>query len=76
MNKDFFMNKRMRQIVGEEIDNVMKNDSEGKYASTLQDEELTEGVTYLYAKKRVFPLILLLTVEEHTSIVVTHYVCI
>ena len=51
MNKDFFMNKRMRQIVGEEIDNVMKNDSEGKYASTLQDEELTEGVTYLYAKK-------------------------
>lgn len=27
MNKDFFMNKRMRQIVGEEIDNVMKNDS-------------------------------------------------
>lgn len=70
------MNKRMRQIVGEEIDNVMKNDSEGKYASTLQDEELTEGVTYLYAKIRVFPLILLLTVEEHTSIVVTHYVCI
>lgn len=66
----------MRQIVGEEIDNFMKNDSEGKYASTLQDEELTEGVTYLYAKKRVFPLILLLTVEEHTSIVVTHYVCI
>lgn len=45
------MNKRMRQIVGEEINNVMKNDSEGKYASTLQDEELTEGVTYLYAKK-------------------------
>ena len=66
----------MRQIVGEEIDNFMKNDSEGKYASTLQDEELTEGVTYLYEKKRVFPLILLLTVEEHTSIVVTHYVCI
>lgn len=44
------MNKGMRQIVGEEIDNVMKNDSEDKYASTLQDEELTEGVTYLYAK--------------------------
>ena len=41
----------MRQIVGEEIDNFMKNNSEGKYASTLQDEELTEGVTYLYAKK-------------------------
>ena len=70
------MNKRMRQIVGEEIDNVMKNDSEGKYASTLQNEELTEGVTYLYAKIRVFPLILLLTVEEHTSIMVTRYACI
>lgn len=49
------MNKRMRQIVGEEIDNVMKNDSEGKYASTLQDEELTEGVTYLYAKNTGLP---------------------
>jgi hypothetical protein len=55
MNKDFFMNKRMRQIVGEEIDNVMKNDSEGKYASTLQNEELTEGVTYLYAKNTGLP---------------------
>ena len=70
------MNKRMRQIVGEEIDNVMKNDSEGKYASTLQDEELTEGVLICMQKIRVFPLILLLTVEEHTSIMVTHYVCI
>ena len=70
------MNKRMRQIVGEEIDNVMKNNSEGKYASTLQDEELTEGVTYLYAKNTGLPLILLLTVEEHTSIMVTHYACI
>ena len=49
------MNKKMRQIVGEEIDNVMKNDSEGKYASTLQDEELTEGVTYLYAKNTGLP---------------------
>lgn len=49
------MNKRMRQIVGEEIDNVMKNNSEGKYASTLQDEELTEGVTYLYAKNTGLP---------------------
>ena len=55
MNKDFFMNKRMRQIVGEEIDNVMKNDSEGKYASTLQNEELTEGVTYRYAKNTGLP---------------------
>ena len=33
----------------------MKNDSEGKYASTLQDEELTEGVTYLYAKNTRLP---------------------
>ena len=62
----------MRQIVGEEIDNFMKNNSEGKYASTLQNEELTEGMQ----KIRVFPLILLLTVEEHTSIMVTHCVCI
>lgn len=76
MNKDFFMNKRMRQIVGEEIDNVMKNNSEGKYASTLQDEELTEVLLICMQKIRVFPLILLLTVEEHTSIMVTHYACI
>lgn len=64
---------------------ISKNvdDKLDEYASFLRynssytiDEELTEGVTYLYAKKRVFPLILLLTVEEHTSIVVTHYVCI
>ena len=64
---------------------ISKNvdDKLDEYASFLRynssytiDEELTEGVTYLYAKIRVFPLILLLTVEEHTSIVVTHYVCI
>ncbi len=33
----------------------MKNNSEGKYASTLQNEELTEGVTYLYAKNTGLP---------------------
>lgn len=50
------MNIDIKKIIKEEIDKYLENEtSKNGYAKNLQDEELTEGVTYLHIEETGLP---------------------